>query len=156
MCSKCHSRQTLTRAVLGQVLVFALFLLSKRAAGLAALFGLAFTRRPPVMQTEVSVSGPASCTTSAQDADGGRLPFLELWGGDESGEVSSTALHSALPPVGILLVDDLNDVTGLKLEAGFFAWDEVILGRVVVKLGPHIHLLVKRTYGVSYFEGDSV
>lgn len=156
MRSKYHSSPTLTRAVLGQVLVFALLLLSKRAAGLAALSGLAFTRRPPVMQTEVSVNGPASCTTSAQDADGSRLPFLELWGGDESGKVSSTALHSALPPVGILLVDDLNDVTGLKLEAGFFTWDDVILGRVVVKLGPHIHLLVKKTHGVTYSEGKSV
>ena len=38
---------SLTRAVLGQILVFALFLLSKGAAGLGALCGLAFTCHPP-------------------------------------------------------------------------------------------------------------
>lgn len=37
-----------TRAVLGQVLVFALLFLPKRAAGMAALSGLAFTGCPPV------------------------------------------------------------------------------------------------------------
>lgn len=74
------------------------------------------------------------------------LPFLELWGRYQSSEISRAALHSALPPIRILLVDDLYDVTGLKLEASFFAWDEVILGRVIVKLGPCIHLKINRTF----------
>lgn len=51
------SLQTLTGAVLGQVLVFALLLLSKWAAGLAALSGLAFTRCPPVVQTNLGKDG---------------------------------------------------------------------------------------------------
>lgn len=43
----------LTRAVFGQVLVFALLFLPKRAAGLAAPSGLAFTGRPPVFAQTV-------------------------------------------------------------------------------------------------------
>lgn len=50
----------------------------------------------------------------------------------------------ALPPVGILLVDDLDDVTGLELQARLFARDEVILGGVVVELRPHVHLQIKQ------------
>lgn len=76
--------------------------------------------------------------------DGARLPFLQLRGGDQPGEVGSAALHSALPPVGILLVDDLDDVTGLELQARLFARDEVILGGVVVELRPHVHLQIKQ------------
>lgn len=53
--SKHGPSDTLTRAVLGQVLVFALLFLSKWAAGLAAHSGLAFTRHSPVVQTEVWV-----------------------------------------------------------------------------------------------------
>lgn len=73
------------------------------------------------------------------------LPFLELWGGDQASKVSRVILHSALPPVGILLVDDPNDVTCLKLEAGLLAGDEVIHGGVIVKLGPHVHLWMEST-----------
>lgn len=76
--------------------------------------------------------------------DGARLPFLQLRGGDQPGKVGSAALHSALPPVGILLVDDLDDVTGLELQARLFARDEVILGGVVVELRPHVHLQIKQ------------
>lgn len=39
----------LTRAVFSQVLVFTLLFLSKWAAGLTALSGLAFTRHPPTV-----------------------------------------------------------------------------------------------------------
>lgn len=46
--------EKLTRAVLGQVLVFALLLLPKWAAGLAAGSGLAFARHPPATQMEIS------------------------------------------------------------------------------------------------------
>lgn len=141
--------------MLGQVLVFALLLLPKGAAGLAACSGLAFAGHPPTMQKEVSVNACASCDATRRDetiavGEGAALPLLQLWGGDKSCKVGSVALHSALPPVGILLVDDLNDVTGLKLKAGFFAWDDVIFGWVVVKLGSHVHLLYMKTYGVSF------
>lgn len=50
---KLDCRGALTGAVFSQVLVFALLLLSKRAAGLAALSGFAFTRRPPVVGEEI-------------------------------------------------------------------------------------------------------
>lgn len=50
---KHDSCDTLTGAVFSQVLVFALLFLSKRAAGLTALSGLAFTRHPPAMEQEI-------------------------------------------------------------------------------------------------------
>lgn len=132
--------------MLGQVLVFALLLLPKRAAGLAAGSGLAFARDPPATQVGVSINTHVSCAAAGQLWEGGAaLPFLELRGGDESGKIGGVALHSALPPVWILLVDDLNDVTRLKFKAGFFARDEVIFGWVIVKLGPHVHLLHVKT-----------
>lgn len=86
--------------------------------------------------------------------DGARLPFLQLRGGDQPGEVGSAALHSALPPVGILLVDDLDDVTGLELQARLFARDEVILGGVVVELRPHVHLQIKQDVMRLLFGGQ--
>ena len=148
--------------MLGQVLVFALLLLPERAAGLAALSGLAFTRHPPegkkknrdlgqagnisgsVLRSVADAAHRVKCDMAAQGSlighDGACLPFLQLRGGNQPGEVGGAALHSALPPVGILLVDDLDDVTGLELQARLFARDEVILGGVIVELSPHVHL----------------
>lgn len=71
---------------------------------------------------------------------------MELGGGNEAGKVDGAALHSALPPVGVLLVDDVDDVSGLELEAGLFARDEVVLGRVVIELSPHVRLHIKINY----------
>ena len=50
------------------------------------------------------------------------------------------ALHAALPPVGVLLVDDLDDVIRLELQPCLLARDEVVLGGVIVELRPHVHL----------------
>lgn len=68
------------------------------------------------------------------------VPFLKFWGRYEPGEVFAWIVHPALPPVRILLGDDLDDVTGFEFKAGLFAWDELVLGRVVVELSPHVHL----------------
>jgi len=54
--------------------------------------------------------------------------------------VGGAALHAALPPVGVLLVDDLDDVACLELQPRLLARDEVVLGGVVVELRPHVHL----------------
>lgn len=45
-----------------------------------------------------------------------------------------------LPPVGIFSVDDLEDVAPLEGHSRLPARDQVITGRVVVKVGPHVHL----------------
>lgn len=70
------------------------------------------------------------------------LPLLEFWRGYQSGEVDGAALHSALPPVWVLLVDDVDDVARLELQTGLFARNEVVRGRVVVELSPHVHLQI--------------
>lgn len=45
-----------------------------------------------------------------------------------------------LPPVGIVLVHDLEQVTRAEAQAGLFAGDEAVSGRVVVKVAFHEHL----------------
>lgn len=47
---------------------------------------------------------------------------------------------SHLPPVGIFSVDNLKDVASLENHAGLPARDQVVAGRVVVKVGPHVDL----------------
>lgn len=97
-----------------------------------------------VLRSVADAAHRVKCDMAARGSlighDGACLPFLQLRGGNQPGEVGGAALHSALPPVGILLVDDLDDVTGLELQARLFARDEVILGGVIVELSPHVHL----------------
>lgn len=45
-----------------------------------------------------------------------------------------------LPPVGILSVDNLKDVAFFEGHARLATGDQVIIGRIVVKVWPHIHL----------------
>jgi len=71
---------------------------------------------------------------------GQNAPFLKFWRRDESCKVCGGAVHLSLPPVWIFLIDDMNDVTRLEFQSGFFARDQVIFGRVIVKLCSHIHL----------------
>lgn len=68
------------------------------------------------------------------------VPFLKFWRRYESSKVSGGAIHLSLPPVWIFLIDYLNDVTRLEFQASFLARDEVVFGRVIVKLCSHVHL----------------
>lgn len=68
------------------------------------------------------------------------LPLLELWGRDEPRRLGAGALHAALPPVAVILVDDLNHVAGLELQPRFLAGDQAVFFGVIVKLRPHEHL----------------
>ena len=43
--------------------------------------------------------------------------------------------NSYLPPVGVILVDDLQQVSGGKAEPGLLAGNEAIRGWVVVEVG---------------------
>lgn len=45
-----------------------------------------------------------------------------------------------LPPVRVILVDNLEKVSGSKLEPGFLTRDEVVSSRFVVEMGLHKHL----------------
>lgn len=44
--------------------------------------------------------------------------------------MQAARLH--LPPVDVVLVDDLQNVSGLEPQAGLLAGDQVVVGRVVV------------------------
>lgn len=49
-------------------------------------------------------------------------------------------LRAHLPPVEILPVDNLQDVAFLERYPSLSTWDQVVVGRVVVKVRPHVHL----------------
>lgn len=67
-------------------------------------------------------------------------PLLELWRGDEARRAVLGVLQLALPPIVVVLGDDLDDVAHPEANASLFTRDEVILRGVVLKLGPHVDL----------------
>lgn len=97
----------LTRAVFGQVLVFALLFLPKRAAGLAGLSSLAFTGCPPVLPRQIWVEREYLRFRNAVSAEAAHRIVSARWGGRgvyhswSSGEgirpAKSAALFSTLP-----------------------------------------------------------
>lgn len=50
------------------------------------------------------------------------------------------ASRAHLPPVGIILVYNLEQVPSSEAQASFFAGDEAVTGRVIVKVAFHKHL----------------
>lgn len=68
------------------------------------------------------------------------VPLLQFRGGDQTCEPWLWALQPALPPVWILLVDNLDDVTCFEFQTSFLAWYEIIFRWIVVKLSSHVHL----------------
>ena len=67
-------------------------------------------------------------------------PLLQLWGGDKACGAVLGVLQLALPPVVVVLGDDLNDVTHPEANARLLARDEVVFRRVVLKLSTHVNL----------------
>lgn len=67
-------------------------------------------------------------------------PLLQLWGWNEPSCAVLCVLQLALPPVMVILVDDLDDVSHSEPNACFFAGNELIFGWVILKLCPHIDL----------------
>ena len=61
--------------------------------------------------------------------------YLELRTGNEASSPGSSHLPG-LPPVVVILADDLQDVPGVEGDAGLGAGDQVIVHRVILKLGP--------------------
>lgn len=45
-----------------------------------------------------------------------------------------THTHTHLPPVRVLLVEDLKDVSTAEFESSFFTGDQVVMSRVIVKV----------------------
>lgn len=54
-------------------------------------------------------------------------------------------MKAHLPPVGVLSVDNLKDVTFLEGHPCLSTWDQVVIVWVVVKVWPHVHLLQAQT-----------
>jgi hypothetical protein len=48
--------------------------------------------------------------------------------------------YQYLPPVRVVLVDDLQDISLVKLQTGLLAGDQVIVPRIVVKVRLHEYL----------------
>ena len=61
--------------------------------------------------------------------------YLELRAGDQPGRPCSRHLPG-LPPVVVVLADDLQDVPGVEGDPRLGAWDEVVIQGVVLELCP--------------------
>ena len=64
------------------------------------------------------------------------LFYLELWARDEARSARGRHLPG-LPPVVVVLADDLQDVAGVEGYPGLGTGDQIIVQRVVLELGPH-------------------
>ena len=67
-------------------------------------------------------------------------PLLELFGRDESGPQVAVSHTLGLPPRGVVLGDDLQDVSPLEGKSCFLTGRRLVFQRDVVEQGSHIHL----------------
>lgn len=72
-------------------------------------------------------------------------PLLELFGRDESGPQVAVPHALGLPPCGVVLGHDLQDVSPLEGKSRFLARRRLVFQWDVVKQGSHIHLESKST-----------
>ena len=87
--------------------------------------------------------GRPNCFRLNRRHKGSRLlysPLLQLRRGDESRSAVLGVLQLSLPPVVVILGDDLNDVAHPEANASLLARDEVVLGRVVLELSTDVDL----------------
>jgi len=73
----------------------------------------------------------------------GDAPFLKLGRGYETRGASRVVLPR-LPPVMIVLADDLQNVAGLEGDPGLRAWYQLVLQWIVVELRTNENLSVQR------------
>ena len=71
---------------------------------------------------------------------GALSPLLELFGGDESGPQVAVSHTLGLPPRGVVLGDDLKDVSPLEGKSCFLTGRRLVFQRDVVEQGSHIYL----------------
>lgn len=67
-------------------------------------------------------------------------PFQQVGGGDEAGAGGVAGQFLGLPPEGVRLVHDLQDVTFPEAHTGVGAGDGRVLLRAVVGHGAHVEL----------------
>lgn len=67
-------------------------------------------------------------------------PLLERFGGDESSPQVAVPHTLGLPPRGVVLGHDLQDVSPLEGKSRFLARRRLVFQRDVVKQGSHVHL----------------
>lgn len=68
------------------------------------------------------------------------IPFLKFWRRNETRSSIFGVFQFTLPPIVIILTDNLDNVTNSESNASFFAGDEVILGWIIFKLCSYIDL----------------
>lgn len=68
------------------------------------------------------------------------LPLLQLWWWNEACGPVLGVLQLSLPPVVVVLGDDLNDVAHSEANACLLTGNEVIFGWVILKLGTNVDL----------------
>lgn len=57
-----------------------------------------------------------------------------------------------LPPVGVILVEDLQDFAAVEPKASLLAGDQIVVSGIVIEVAFHIRLIVqKHTFVISFF-----
>lgn len=86
---------------------------------------------------------------------GAPSPLLELFGGDESGPQVAVSHTLGLPPRGVVLGHDLQDVAPLEGESCLLARCCLVFQWDVVKQGSHVHLEPKqKSYYTIFIVAD--
>lgn len=62
------------------------------------------------------------------------------WNESSQGLVVLVSVPVGLPPVGVILADDVEDVTFLEGQSQLTTRHEGVIGGVVVKVSPYVHL----------------
>lgn len=89
-----------------------------------------------VAHKDPSPQGPSPAPSAPQTSAAPSCWGTPVWGwGTRSSPPGPPPSH--LPPVGVILVDDLQQVPGGEAEPGLLAGDEAVGGRVVVKVALH-------------------
>lgn len=66
--------------------------------------------------------------------------LVPTWNESSQGLVVLISVPVGLPPVGVILADDVEDVSLLEGQAQLPTWHEGVIRGVVVKVSPYVHL----------------
>jgi len=81
------------------------------------------------------------CLFCLLNGDTSRAPLLQFWGGDETrGFAGACTPSPCLPPVVVVLADDMEDVPDLERDARLCTRDQVVVFWVVAEKCSHCDL----------------
>lgn len=70
--------------------------------------------------------------------------LFPTWNESSQRLVLFVSVPISLPPVGIVLADDVQDVSLLKTQPQLSTWQERVIGGIIVEVSSHVHLRTDR------------